>query len=321
MHMGEGPEWLHPNQGMSHKPPLSPYYASAQPLVTSFSANFSMFSADRVQSSPCIMQTDHAELYEDDRPTPEPMQAGEASAECLAGSGQRLAGTDAAVLPGSSDTRTSGSFQAEPCDMWSALHMEGCAVLDAHACHSATQEAVSANAALLVPTVLEPQSGIGPSTMGNHGLHQAGGMQSRCQTFDEPGLQELLASGQASAGDVHMVCCSSSNASAAATAASLSGLPAASSPCCTFPLPTALSQGMSASPASSGDSSAEGSARRKSFSPLESGPVSILPMVENALIGLPSVSCTTLAQLIAGQQESPSVPMKIVDCRWVGVGP
>lgn len=308
---------------MSHKPPLSPYYSSAQPLVSGFSASFSMFSADRVQSSPCIMQTNHAELHEDDRPIRELTQAGEASAECLAGSGQRLADTDA-VLPGNSDTRTSGLVQGEPCDLWSAIQMEGCAVLDSRTCSSPTQQAVGADAALLIPTVLEPQSGIGPSTVGDHGLHQAAGMQSRCQTFDEPDLQKLLGSGQASAGDVHMVCCSSSNASAgeaAATAANLSGLPAASSPCCPFLLPAALSQGISASPASSGDSSAEGSARRKSFSPLESGPVSILPLVDNALIGLPSVSCSTLAQLLAGQQDSrTSVPVKIVDCRWVGVG-
>ncbi|KAL3158766.1 hypothetical protein ABBQ32_011494 [Trebouxia sp. C0010 RCD-2024] len=294
--MVEGAESLHPNQGrssMSHKPPLSPYYSSAQPLVSGFSASFSMFSADRVQSSPCIMQTNHAELHEDDRPIRELTQAGEASAECLAGSGQRLADTDA-VLPGNSDTRTSGLVQGEPCDLWSAIQMEGCAVLDSRTCSSPTQQAVGADAALLIPTVLEPQSGIGPSTVGDHGLHQAAGMQSRCQTFDEPDLQKLLGSGQASA-----------------------GLPAASSPCCPFLLPAALSQGISASPASSGDSSAEGSARRKSFSPLESGPVSILPLVDNALIGLPSVSCSTLAQLLAGQQDSrTSVPVKIVDCRY-----
>ena len=320
MHLAESGECMNPNPGrssMSHKPPLSPYYSSAQPLVNSFSASFSMFSADRVQSSPCIMQTDHAGSLEDNRSSHEPMQEGKARTECLAGSGRRPAGTDACVLHANSDTRTSGSFNTEPCGLWSALQMEGCTALNVPAGNSATQEAVSAETALLGPTNLEPQSSLGPSTFGQHGLQQATGMQAHCQRLAEPGLQAVLDSDQGSAGDEHMVCCSgdASAEKAAASAASLSGPPAASSPCCTFPLPTALSQGISASPASSGDSSLEGLARRKSFSPLESGPVSILPLEDNALIGLPSVSCSTLAQLIAGQHDSPSVAVKIVDCR------
>lgn len=324
MHMAGGGECGHPNpnrSSMSHKPPLSPHYSSAQPLVDSFSANFITFGADRVQSSPCIMQTDHAESHENNRPSHELMQEEEARTKCLVGSSQRPAGTDTFVLQGNTKIGASDSLRAEPCDLWSVNQMNDCAVLDAKACYSAAQEAVSPMLEELGSTSLKPQSGIQSSTVGNGGPQQAAGMQLCCDRFDNPGLQGRLGSGQALADDDHMACCSNSAyaVEVAAAAASLSGLPAASSPCCTFLLPTALSQGISASPAPSGDSGSDGSARRKSFSPLESGPVSILPLVENALIGLPSVSCSTLAKLIAGQHDRPSIDVKIVDCRWGGM--
>ncbi|KAL0044647.1 hypothetical protein WJX82_004046 [Trebouxia sp. C0006] len=74
--------------------------------------------------------------------------------------------------------------------------------------------------------------------------------------------------------------------------------------------------GIASSPAL-GYTSSEGSARRKSLSPLDTGPVSILPMVENPETGLPSISCQTLAQLLTGQLSTRLTALKIVDCRYV----
>ena len=141
-------------------------------------------------------------------------------------------------------------------------------------------------------------------------------MVSDCQQSCEPAEQERLISEDGWEVDQEMVCSSSATAvEAAAAAATLPSLTVTSSPCSTFQLPTALSQGIAESPALSGGSSSDPSTRRKSFSPLESGPVSILPMVENPQIGLPSVTCSTLAQLIDRQPGSLFTDLKIVDCR------
>lgn len=323
MHIIEDRAHLHPSSGrgsLSHKPPLSPYCPSGNPSVNSFSASFGMFSADRVQSSPCIMQTDHAESAENTRLSHEPMQEGEAreglpagSGECLDGMGAFLQGNRRCGLGASSI-----SLLAKPCDLVSHPHLVDITASPADGWHPDTQAAVR----LQLPGMasLSVQADVHPSTSEEDALQQGASTSSDCQTLAQPVMGEAHATNQAMLVDPHMMCCSSSDDSAveaAAEAASVSGLTATSSPCCTFQLPTALSQGIAASPAPSGDTSSEGSARRKSFSPLESGPVSILPLIENALIGLPSVSCSTLAQLIAGQHASPSIQMAIVDCRWV----
>ena len=327
MHMVEDGPLLHPSSGrgsMSHKPPLSPYCPGANPLVSSFSASFSIFAADRVQSSPCIMQTDHAESCENTRLSREPMQEGEARVGLQAGLGECPDGMGA-FLPEKSTCgprASSSSLFAKPCDLVTHPHMRDVTASAVAGWHSDTQTAAS----LQLPgmTSLNAQANIHPSTSEEDALQQRASTWSDCQTLAQAGMGEAHATDQDILVDQHMMCCSSSNISAveaAAEAASVSGLTATSSPCCTFQLPTALSQGIAASPAPSGDtsSSSEGSARRKSFSPLESGPVSILPLIENALIGLPSVSCSTLAQLIAGQHASPSVQVAIVDCRWVSM--
>ena len=324
MHIAEGDVHLHPSSGgsdTSHKPPLSPYCPSANPLLNSFSASFGVFAADRVQSSPCIMQTDHAELSESNRLRHEPMQEDEARVGLPTGSDMCLADTRAFLQVDSSCgfRDSSASDLAKPCHLVTESGMEGSRVTPVDAWYSGTQNAVSLEAESPGMTALDPQSSPHPSTNAESVLQQGADILSDCQRLDLPDMQVALASGQAMLVDEHMTCCSSKTSAveAAAEAASLSGLTATSSPCCTFQLPTALSQGITSSPAPSGDIGSEGSARRKSFSPLESGPLSILPLVENALIGLPSVSCSTLAQLMVEQHASPSIQVKIVDCRWV----
>ena len=314
---------LHTTSGRSsvtHKPPLSPYCPSLNPLVNSFSASFGGFAADRVQSSPCIMQTDHAELSESDRLRHEPMQEDEARAGLPTGSDKRLGGVGA-FLQGDSSCEFRASLLSdldEPCSLVTKIGVEGSRVLPADAWYSGAQNAVSLEAESSGMTALDPQSSFHPSTSAESALQQGADTLSDCQGLDQPDTQVELAGNQAMLVDEHMTCCSSNTSvEAAAEAASFPGLTATSSPCCTFQLPTALSQGIAATPLPSGDIDSEGSARRKSFSPLESGPVSILPLVENALIGLPSVSCSTLTQLIAGHHASPTVQVKIVDCRWV----
>ena len=326
LHMVEDRALLHPGSGrgsMSHKPPLSPYCPSVNPLVNTCSASFGMFSADRVQSSPCIMQTDHAESCENTRLSREPMQEGEARVGLQAGPGECPDGMGA-FLPGNSSCgfgALSSSLCAKPCDLVTHPHMRDVTASAGGGWHSGTQAAVSLQLPGMasVNAQAAKPADVHPSTSEEDALQQGASTLSDCQTLAQPGVGKAHATNQDMLVDQHMMCCSSSiNTSAveaAAEAASVSGLTATSSPCCTFQLPTALSQGIAASPAPSGDTSSEGSARRKSFSPLESGPVSILPMIENALIGLPSVSCGTLAQLIAGQHASPSIQVAIVDCR------
>ena len=70
-------------------------------------------------------------------------------------------------------------------------------------------------------------------------------------------------------------------------------------------------------PASPANMDSGGSARRKSFSPLDTGPVSILPMVESPETGLPSISNATLAWLLGDPQHSGVTAVKIVDCRSI----
>ena len=270
-----------------------------------------MFAADRVQSSPCILQTDHIDSSESDRVCHEPMQEEEARAGLPAGTDKH--GMDA-FLQGDSSCGFRASLAS---DLAKSCHLDGVTALPADAWYSGTQKRVSLEAESPGMTILDPQASLHPSTATESALQQGAGTQIDCQRLDQPSMQVELASNQAMLADEHMICCSDTSAvEAAAEAAGLSGLTATSSPCCTFQLPTALSQGIAASPAAAEDTGSEGSARRKSFSPLESGPVSILPLVENALIGLPSVSCNTLARLITMQHGSPSTQLKIVDCRW-----
>ena len=109
------------------------------------------------------------------------------------------------------------------------------------------------------------------------------------------------------------VCAHGTSLKAAAAAALLLRQTASLSPCYALPLPAALSQGITSSPVlQNGD---DESTRRRSFSPLQTGPVSILPLVENPETGLPSISCQTLAQLLSGQHSSQLTTLKIVDCR------
>ena len=257
------------------------------------------------------MQTDHIESSESDRVCHDPMQEEEARAGLPAGTDKH--GMDA-FLQGDSSCGFRASLAS---DLAKSCHLDGVTALPADAWYSGTQKRVSLEAESPGMTILDPQASLHPSTATESALQQGAGTQIDCQRLDQPSMQVELASNQAMLADEHMICCSDTSAvEAAAEAAGLSGLTATSSPCCTFQLPTALSQGIAASPAAAEDTGSEGSARRKSFSPLESGPVSILPLVENALIGLPSVSCNTLARLITMQHGSPSTQLKIVDCRW-----
>lgn len=57
------------------------------------------------------------------------------------------------------------------------------------------------------------------------------------------------------------------------------------------------------------------SGRRRSFSPLSRGPESVLPTTENPETGLPSISCSTLAQLLSEQHSYPIGSVQMIDCR------
>ena len=56
--------------------------------------------------------------------------------------------------------------------------------------------------------------------------------------------------------------------------------------------------------------------RRRSFSPLSRGPVSILPMADSGESGVPSITFHTLAQLQTGQHMFPVSSVCIIDCRY-----
>lgn len=82
-----------------------------------------------------------------------------------------------------------------------------------------------------------------------------------------------------------------------------------SPPCSSTPLHSlAQSAELSQMPCSETD-------RRRSFSPLSSGPASALPTTENSETGLPSISCSTLAQLLTGQHSFAVSSLQMVDCR------
>ncbi len=275
----------------SHKPPLSPF------CPTSFSASFTNFAADRVQSSPCIMQTDHAEA---------------ASAQ-VAGSSESSA-MEAEMIQLDDPAF---SLQAAVCSKPSRLSSE---TRLNHMTAGDTESGLGFRSHWLLPNPTEAHSE-GTSKMQESqsqmtvqlSLHRGDREQSvslahvasMCTETASPDAMQIE----------EQVCISGTAQEAAAAAAGLPCLTATSSPCCTFLLPTALSQGIASSPAP-GEISSGDSARRKSFSPLETGPVSILPMVENPETGLPSISCKALAQLLSGQHNSSLTALKIVDCRY-----
>ncbi|KAA6419664.1 MAG: m-phase inducer phosphatase 2 [Trebouxia sp. A1-2] len=219
----------------SHKPPLSPHCPAPGPC--SFSASFSSFTADRVQSSPCIMQT---EL--DDSAF---MQTGSSSVEAEAfqlDESLPLMSTTSLARPSrlSSETKL--------CDLM--------------------VEDVGSELGFQLPPLLVDMS---PRVTG-----QSAG------TVQEDPLTTVKMSAQYKR-QAH------SDSSA---------------------------HGIASSPALGATSSA-GSARRKSLSPLDTGPVSILPMVENPETGLPSITCQTLAQLLTGQLSTQLTALKIIDCRYI----
>lgn len=82
------------------------------------------------------------------------------------------------------------------------------------------------------------------------------------------------------------------------------------SPSCSMAPPQVLCQ----SPRLGQEQSAEPD-RRRSFSPLSRGPASVLPTAENSETGLPSISCTTLAQLLTGQHSFAISSLQMIDCR------
>ena len=82
------------------------------------------------------------------------------------------------------------------------------------------------------------------------------------------------------------------------------------SPPCSIAPPQVLCQ----SPRLGQEQSAEPD-RRRSFSPLSRGPASVLPTAENSETGLPSISCTTLAQLLTGQHSFAVSSLQMIDCR------
>ncbi len=271
----------------SQKPPLSPHCPASGPC--SFSASFSSFTADRVQSSPCIMQTEHADSAS--------MQTGSSSVEA-----------EAFQLDESLPLIPTTTL-ARPSRLSSETKLSDLMV-----------ENVGSELGLQLPPLLLDVS---PGVSGQ----SAGTMQEDPLTTVEMSAQCKLQAHSNSSAHVgpmcheqtapdamlleRQVCMRSSGLDIATSAASLSCVTASSSPCCIFPVSAALSQGSAGSPspvsaaltqgiASSpalGDTSSEGSARRKSLSPLDTGPVSILPMVENPETGLPSITCQTLAQL------------------------
>lgn len=280
-----------------------------------------MFSADRVQSSPCIMQTDH----------PEPK--GRHSTVHSFEEEQAQLGVQNEFIRGLTNARDSmqagsrclpsfGTVSLQPSRLSSETQLPEMAAPHCHALVTTGLGQLTAepsSLSLAHSMLLQSSSGLG--TACEYGLQRGAGldthMASDCQQLEQPACQERLNCQDAWDIDQEMVCSSSSARAveAAAAAATLPSLTATSSPCSTFQLPVALSQGIADSPALSGDSSSGDSSRRKSFSPLESGPVSLLPMVENPQIGLPSVSCSTLAHFIDQQPGSSLTDLKIIDCR------
>ena len=92
------------------------------------------------------------------------------------------------------------------------------------------------------------------------------------------------------------------------TQTSVPELTEASSPPCSIAPPQVLPQ----SPRLGQEQIAD---RQRSFSPLSRGPVSVLPTTENSETGLPSISCSTLAQLLTGQHSFAIGSLQLIDCR------
>ncbi len=289
----------------SQKPPLSPHCPASGPC--SFSASFSSFTADRVQSSPCIMQTEHADSAS--------MQTGSPSVEAEA----FHLDESLPLMPTTSLARPS-RLSSEP-KLWQLM-----------------VENVGSELEFQLPPLLVDMSpgisGQSAGTMQEDPLATVEmSAQYKCQAHSDSSAHVGLMCHDQIAPDAMLLerhaCMSSSGLDIDTSAASLSCVTASSSPSCVLPLAAALSQGNTSCPspvsaaltqaiASSPAlqcTSSEGSARRKSLSPLDTGPVSILPMVENPETGLPSITCQTLAQLLTGQLRTQLTALKIVDCR------
>lgn len=289
----------------SQKPPLSPHCPASGPC--SFSASFSSFAADRVQSSPCIMQTEHADSAS--------MQTGSCCVEAEAfqlDESLPLMPTTSLARPSrlSSETKLS-DLMVE--DIGSELEFQLPPLL--------IDESTGASAQNAGTMQEHPSNTVKMSAQCKRQVHSDSSAHVGSVCHEETAPDAMLLDRQ--------VCMSSSGLGVATSAAFLSCATASSSPCCIFPVSAALPQGdaCSPSPASAAlthgiasspalrDTSSEGSARRKSLSPLDTGPVSILPMVENPETGLPSITCQTVAQLLTGQLSTQLTALKIVDCR------
>ena len=290
----------------SQKPPLSPHCPASGPC--SFSASFSTFTADRVQSSPCIMQTEHVDSAS--------MQTSSPSVEAEAFQ------LDESWLLMPTTT------QARPSRLSSETKLSDLMV-----------ENVGSELGFQLPPLLTDMSPSASAQSAGTMQEQSSKtveMSAQCKRQAHPGSSAHVGPAvchEQSAHDAMLLerqaCMSSSGQYIATSAASLSCVTASSSPSCVLPASAALSQGNASCPspvsaaltqaiASSpalGYTSSEVSARRKSLSPLDTGPVSILPMVDNPETGLPSITCQTLAQLLTGQLNTQLTALKIVDCR------
>ena len=297
------------------KLPLRPYLSSFGAVVNSCSANFSLFSADRVQSSPCIMHTGYAESSEEHYAAHLSMLEEDVGLQLSAESAEGAANFGNAPKADGSPPILCDAVSSEPSHMTSRDQLP---VL-AEQCDGAVNMLVAQMHLQGQPsTSFDPNMSLS-GACAEYRLHcgaDAHMMSENCDVMQPTLQQSSLGKDPLQQGSEILVCSSTAvaAAAAAAAAATLPSLRLTSSPCCTFPLPSALSQGIADSPALSAASSS-GSSRHKSFSPLESGPVSILPLVDNPQIGLPCVSCATLAELIARQQAGPSINVKIIDCR------
>ena len=293
---------------MSHKPPLSPY------CPKSFPHNSSMFTADRVYSSPSIMQSDHAE-------------SARVQARSSANQAEMILLDDQSHAP-------LGCTQLKPSRLSSETNLNSligdeklpesgqlsqallCSCPNRGPSECRTAQTLSQSSMLSYVQSVASKSAARQALLqtNSQAISPADDMQSgdTCHVFGMCKQETVPDAYAAAATAEQQACCSRTAVEAAATAAGLPCQTASSSPCCTFQLPSALSQGITASPA---PQDSDASARRNSFSPLDTGPVSILPMVENPETGLPSISSTTLGRLLTGQHNSQVTVLKILDCR------
>ena len=273
---------------LSHKPPLSPFCPVNNPIVSSFSASCNNFAADRVQSSPSVMQTEHAESA--------PAQPRSSSAE-----------TEMILSDDEAFREMPGAVHLKPSRLSSETKLNDMVALEGGI--EPQLRLPSPSSDLVENSSQGCGEGHAKSQIGQHLLPHRGSQMSSASLSMR---REVMSPDMMIIEEEGFVNGTVQEASAAAAA--LSCLSVSSSPCCTFQLPTALSHGIAESPAP-GNIGSESSARRKSFSPLETGPVSILPMVENPETGLPSISCDTLVQLLTGHHNAQVATVKIVDCR------